>query len=514
MDSIFACKLAFELDAFDSNGRAVAYHSSAANQNLLEQIYQHGCYTDELLLVWGEDGSGKTCLLQALGNIIHSDALVLKLDAGLDMDAESFSNAYQQALQVHMPADNGQFDDGREQWLLIDNAEQLQTDAIKYLTDVVALPTHIKVCLFSRDIGKERIYHSISNTLYQDFHLQAVSQADLPDYLRTRLLAAGLSEGDIELDEDLLNRIYSSSLGIPSAVNKIAKEALRRSLAHADVTEGEQNKKATASWMTYTVAAVGVLFLTLGALWVLYQPNKHVQENRVSEQLPPARIAEVLLEARGDDTHERKKSLSPPSEVLQRLKQAVDNAPNNTNGDGWLVSETAPKQQENLPENDQIDDAANQQAAGPRVQKQAADLIEKESSPLPAGASKPDLSKPNTETKTAPPKPSVARDLPNDGEVVLMALDKRHYVLQLAGARNLSSLKQFRQNLPAQYRGVIYRRSLKNKPWFVLVFGDFASRDAARSEIKRLSASLQSQRPWIKPVADIQAEIRSYLRLD
>lgn len=521
MDSIFACKLAFELDAFDSNGQPMAYFSSVNNQQLLEQVYQHGCYTEELLLVWGEDGLGKSCLLQALEKVIHSEAVVLKLDAGLDMDAESLAQAYQQAFQAYANAQGLQPD--AEQWLLIDNAEQLQTEAVKYLTDVLLQQPRMTACLFSRSVGQEHILQAVSQTPHQNFHLQPLSESDLAGYLRTRLISAGLSEEDIQLDDQLLEQIYLNSRGVPAVINKVAKEALRRSLANVDVAVGTQTGKNNTPWMSYLVASVGVLLLTSGALWVLYQPDRDNGQTKeslatelsvVPELAQEASLTQPSLAASGADKAEQ-----AAANIHQRLKQAiakVDKAPvdklRQQTSDGWQVSSPVEQQRkaqdkkESLlaePESRNNTKPIDVLKPQPPKSELTTKITEK-----PANTTKQPQFK--AEPKKKPPeKTKTVLSTLSDAEAVLMALDKRHYVLQLAGARSLASLKQFRQGLPARYRGVIYQRSLQSKPWFVLVFGDFPTRAAARLEIKRLSSRLKSQRPWIKPVAAVQAEIRA-----
>lgn len=459
MDYMFACNLAFELDAFDANGEPLAYFSSPTQQDLLEQIYQHGCYTDDLLLLWGEDGVGKSVLVQALANKIHTQAIVVVVDVTLEMEADDFRLAYQQACEQHQEADD--IKNGAQHWLLIDHAEQLQASALEHISEALILLPTLAVCLFSRQTVQAQIQAAFAQLSYQDFYLPALAQEELDDYLQMRLLAAGVPAHELELGDQDLEQIYQQSEGHPREINRVAKKLLRRSLS---APQG-QAKKTGLPLVSYMVAGLGVLLLTIGALWFLYQADEQDGSAATAEQaIKPLEIKAL------DDTREpvALDSKRVEGELSQRLQQAVE--------------EVKPQEK-----------ALETVVTKPEVVK-----VREPLKPKPAVVAAKHAAKP------------VAVEF-NNAQAVLLALDKKHFVLQVAGARNLSSLSRFREDLPRKYRGLIYQRALKGKPWYVLVLGDFDTAKAAKAELKELPKSIQNQQPWAKSVASVQAEIKAAL---
>ncbi len=89
----------------------------------------------------------------------------------------------------------------------------------------------------------------------------------------------------------------------------------------------------------------------------------------------------------------------------------------------------------------------------------------------------------------------------------LMQKSPEHYTLQLMAGRDRAALGKIasRHTLTPAW---IYPRSINGQPWFILVFGDFDSPEQARRAIGVLSAELQAAKPWPKPFAQVQKEVK------
>lgn len=492
MDYMFACNLAFELDAFDSNGEPLAYCATAEQQDLLEQIYQHGCYTDDLLLLWGEDGVGKTVLAQALANKIQAQAIAVYIDVSLEMEADDFRQAYQQACEQHGEAED--IRNGAQHWLLIDHAEQLQPSALEYIAETLILLPAVAVCLFARAGAQEALQAGFVELGQQDFYLSALAESELEEYLQTRLLAAGISAHELEIEASDLAKIYKASKGLPRLINQQAKKTLAASFAGGEESESKASGLPVASYM---VAGLGVILLTIGGLWFLYQGESSAELNtRQDLAIKPLEI-KALDEGSKQSGKEASDTAKQASEQLsQRLQQAVQQVEPSELAKS-KVSEAAPaaKAQKAAPE-------SNVQAVEPDAVVEPAPAVTTTNKSKVAAEQK----RPVVQSKPKS-KPAVTRF--SNAEAVLMALEAKHYVLQVAGARNLDSLSRFRDALPRQYQGLIYQRQLKGKPWYVLVLGDFDDPKSAKAEIAKLPKTIQNQRPWAKSVASVQAEIKA-----
>lgn len=82
-----------------------------------------------------------------------------------------------------------------------------------------------------------------------------------------------------------------------------------------------------------------------------------------------------------------------------------------------------------------------------------------------------------------------------------------HFTLQLSGASQSNSLNAF-----AKQQGLknylVYQTSRDGKPWYVLVSGNYASSAEAKSAISSLPAEVQAKKPWVKPVHQVQQDLK------
>lgn len=85
--------------------------------------------------------------------------------------------------------------------------------------------------------------------------------------------------------------------------------------------------------------------------------------------------------------------------------------------------------------------------------------------------------------------------------------DPARYTIQLAAGSNEAAVIQVKrqETLPDE---LAVAKTLRNgKPWFVLVYGSFASKASARDTIGRLPASLRQSGPWVRSFSSLQDEL-------
>ncbi|MFD3240250.1 SPOR domain-containing protein [Rahnella perminowiae] len=82
-----------------------------------------------------------------------------------------------------------------------------------------------------------------------------------------------------------------------------------------------------------------------------------------------------------------------------------------------------------------------------------------------------------------------------------------HFTLQLSGASQSNTLNAF-----AKQQGLknylVYQTAREGKPWFVLVSGNYASSAEAKRAISSLPAEVQAKKPWVKPVHQVQQDLK------
>ncbi len=89
----------------------------------------------------------------------------------------------------------------------------------------------------------------------------------------------------------------------------------------------------------------------------------------------------------------------------------------------------------------------------------------------------------------------------------LQSAPSGHYTLQLSSSSNYNNLSAWakKENLQDY---VVYQTVRNGKPWYVLVKGVYASKDAAKSAVASLPSGVQARNPWTKPVAQVQSDLK------
>lgn len=76
-------------------------------------------------------------------------------------------------------------------------------------------------------------------------------------------------------------------------------------------------------------------------------------------------------------------------------------------------------------------------------------------------------------------------------------IEDNHYTIQITASSSLESIMAFvKLHKLTNYQ--IYETQRDEKPWFVLIKGNYPTRDDAKEAIKSLSQDLQKNTPWIK----------------
>ena len=91
-----------------------------------------------------------------------------------------------------------------------------------------------------------------------------------------------------------------------------------------------------------------------------------------------------------------------------------------------------------------------------------------------------------------------------------MAKPADHYTLQMMGSLDETAVKNYIEAQSVDVGNFSYFEGrYQSKPWYVVVYGDYANRDEALAAIQKLPEALQKQRPWAKNFLSVQNDIRS-----
>ncbi|MDN0123705.1 SPOR domain-containing protein [Yersinia aleksiciae] len=82
-----------------------------------------------------------------------------------------------------------------------------------------------------------------------------------------------------------------------------------------------------------------------------------------------------------------------------------------------------------------------------------------------------------------------------------------HFTLQLSSASRSDTLNAYaKQQKLADYH--VYETKRDGKPWYILVSGNYASSADAKRAITTLPADVQAKKPWVKPVQQVQQDLK------
>jgi len=87
------------------------------------------------------------------------------------------------------------------------------------------------------------------------------------------------------------------------------------------------------------------------------------------------------------------------------------------------------------------------------------------------------------------------------------SLDPRHYTLQILSDRNKRTVKRFIERHFKDNSAAYFPVRRKGKTWYVVIWGDFATRASAKRAIADLPPELRLNKPWVRRIKLVQREM-------
>lgn len=110
-----------------------------------------------------------------------------------------------------------------------------------------------------------------------------------------------------------------------------------------------------------------------------------------------------------------------------------------------------------------------------------------------------------TQTETANTAPASQAGIKDTAWV--WSQDPNRYTVQLAAAESEASIQSVSGQLGLPGELVVVQTLHEGRHWYVLIYGSYASKEAAHKAIDRLPLSLQKTGPWPRSFASLQSEL-------
>ncbi len=456
--------------------------------------------------------------------------------------------------------------------LIIDNAQKLDASLLQALKQLVRLQVDNSSVLHLVLVGDVSMTQKIQKLfdvddeqeLMHGITLEPLAVEEVRAFIDFYLQKANY-EGDFPFDDSTIQWIHAESQGLPRRIPEIVAQCLLEgepdeedelnmapavsAWANLKHLMGRHKVKISALLLLIFVLPPAVIFFnqriykkeTTHAIdsmasqqpqQVISEPSKKKTEKKeeLSESKP---LAKPQKPAAQPVTLKPKQRLEKSLPAIKPAKQAPANAVNaeiaaiapRPKMSAIVPAKPTEKKQAAAVEPKPLvvrhepKPAASQPAAAPAVQpkqpskpavaEEPKPKTKPKAEPTPK-ANKVKPSKPKSKPKPAMPKvvskPKVSSYTAD--EKALLKIPASYYTLQVIGVRNAAALTYFKQSNKLGKKARIYKTILKQKPWYVLVYGQYATKSAAKKAVAKLPRHLRKQKPWPKPYSDVHQAIR------
>lgn len=501
----------------------------AQRKSVLAQLHQLARYSALMQVVTGPQGSGKTLLRQALvassnkqsvvsvpvsARQAGNSALLLGyFSQGLGGSAHDVDGLLGQIARLNQV--------GQEVYLLVDDAEKLQDEALETLSALAVGDSdgRAHVFLFAEPelLARLEALGKADNCHVQE--LQPYELADTRAYLAQRLEGAG--QGLELLEERQVQEIHVESGGWPGAINRVAREVMLEAMLAEEQPPAQA--EGGLSLPKKHLLALGVVALGVALAVVMKNEDSQVAPPASAELAlgsQPAAVVGAAPAPSGQPAVEFEvdgKSVPLPlagqGQPVPRepLARAAGQA-----GVEELDASNAAMPVPAPPLTTNPGSAAASAAVEPAPVAAAPAPTPLDPSPAPASVpvetpapavAPAQVAKPVAPVAAAPEVNSVPAPAPESaGSSWYLSQPVGQYTLQLFGTNSESAAQTMVREGGGEYR--YFRKLHQGKSLYVVTYGHFPSAAAAKTAVTGLPARLQAGKPWPRTFASIQQEIR------
>ncbi len=470
-------------------------------------------FSRQLVLIMGDEGSGKTSLLHHLHASAAENWRVAKVNADPMCDADALTKRLgaefdlnfteREDIERRVEGFNTFLATARRALLvpvvLVDDAHLLPADALLLLLRLAQPESeapHLRVALFcdsrmTRLLGSPQL-HAFKYSLVHTVEMAPFTLEDTTRYLATHWAAVD-PECDPILDDGYVREVHVASEGIPGRIKALVRTSLSESaIGSAVAAEPADGRHLPLGW----AAAGGAVALLLAVgFWLSQRANESDPSSGAEAPVVETLPVPIATEApAASPTAAPPSAYAPPGPVPPIVDYPLvpDAAP----------SSPAPTAVTNVPpEPEAPPPAIAGQAASGRATAPAA------APQPPAVAAPPARAEPEPTPAKPERKPQATTTMAATGAGApwLKQQPQGNYVVQLYATYQRSSAEQFIAQHKLGARANVIATVRDGKTWYVVVYGSYADRTRARNAIGGLPDGVRRLSPWVRKIADLRA---------
>ena len=499
-----------------------------------DTISHHLQFSHLLMVIQGRKGSGKDSLANSLIVSDHPALYFFNATAEADNNLQTIlskaaNNNHADNIQILEKRIQDIMYRGQQPVLIINNAEQLTETELRNLIEYSQQKTdsnqqtQLKLLLLGTpELEKNLDRNGIIN--HNQFYLIALPQLNVSNtrsFLMHRLTLAGFRDACPFSEKDITN-IFSMANGNPVATMEYAAECLNNNKSLYEESYSVQSK----STKPLLVIAATLFIAAIIYNSIFTAPEKNIEQQLVTEPLEIEKKAVDQLFNSGTNTMAVKQK--KPEQTLPKLTTEFSLPPTNKQTDIspkaelqedtiQAIAETEQKETKVQP-----DKASEEKSAKPS--EKAADstqAIIKTETIKTKDTQKTNLKNISNATSSAKiqPKPVIKKTDPITQSFIkakarsadwLLKQPADKWSLQILAGHEAETLLNYIHQHQLGDKVAYFRSRLDNKDWHVILYGQYKSKEQAKSVIPYLPAYIQQNNPWPKDMKSVQNSIKQY----
>lgn len=495
------------------------FYPGAQRRQILEQLLHLCQFSQNLLVVAGEYGVGKTRMAQALIDGLDDADDICFIEGQINSDIDSLLSEIFVQFEL---ADNEAFvefcrkktDQDGLVIVIVDNAHHLANEVISELLNLLLenAESRLHLILFSEPHLLGRL-ESINapDIVLTDFFLEKFSLVEAVDYLNFRMEMADYLGPEIFIDAKV-EPWWRQSQGQLLTLQEYAQESLLAAVA------SPRHKPAKSNLLVPHIVATSVLVSVLFVGYLYFGGSSEKKADVPPELTKPVPVAgqpnlalsasSVALEGA---VQANAISSSAPVAVDQQSLQQVHSVALEAvsmSASSISVAEKAQIIKQSVVPLVQTSELSRQKVVQKQSKVSSSESSKEIKSAKVSSSDAPKIVKPKTDNALTAKLPATF----SANEQAILSWDASEFTLQIVG---LSSEKSALEFIAAQINKkdlFLFRSVRQGKDWFVVVSGHYASSAKARQAAQLLPESQLKSSPWPRDLKTIHHEIKQRIQ--